>query len=101
MRSAVLLSMATSGRSTNTVSPSQWLCRLLSTSRIEVVQFADIDHPREHPPLEFRPTARRLEKVTSDMCPAKGQNQLLTLQSQAFVGTVAVTHQHDFDQVFA
>jgi hypothetical protein len=35
------------------------------------------------------------------MCPAQGHNQLLTLQRQAFVGTVAVTHQHDCDQVCA
>src|SRR6266699_7190426 len=151
MRSAVFLSMATSGRSTHTLSPSQWLCRLLSTfcwargkagscrcvaqrsciSRsfafrawwhsAKADDWCSSDHPASHcsrrvalrwyssristthvniHPLEFRPTARRLEKVTSDMCPAQGQHQLLTLQSQAFVGTVAVTHQHDFDQVF-
>ncbi len=74
---------------------------LLKTSRLEVVPCADSAHPRAHPPLECRPTARRLEQVTSDMGPAQGQHQLRTLPSQALVGTGAVTHQHDFDQVFA
>src|SRR5687768_3488495 len=50
-------------------------------------------------PLKLWPTARRLEKVTPDMRPAKGQNQLVTVQGQAFIGTVAVTHQDALHQV--
>ena len=58
-------------------------------------------NPREHPRLEFWPTARRLEKVTPDMNPAKGQEQLVILQGQAFLGTGAVTYQDDFAPVFS
>ena len=75
----------------------QLLIPLLQTGCIEAVKLADVANPREHPMLEFWPTARRLEKVTPDMHPAKGQNQLVILQGQAFIGTVAVTYQNDFE----
>src|SRR5262247_3094058 len=61
---------------------------------MEVVKLAEVANPRAHPRLECWPTARRLEQVTPDMNPAKGQKQLVILQGQAFLGTVTVTYQH-------
>src|SRR6516162_778339 len=136
MRSAVLLSIATSGRSTKTVRPSVVMqaaqdllldkvevgiekirltarlhlahvglqvamalgkgCRLLimrhrlipplKTGLIEAVERANVVDPGEHPTLELWPTACRLEKIPSHMRPAIGQNELVMVLGEAFVG---------------
>src|SRR5438128_3529870 len=66
----------------------------LKTGFIEVVERANVVDPGEHPTLELWPTARRLEKIPSHMCPAIGQNERAMVLGQAFVGTVSVTDQH-------
>src|SRR4030095_2060621 len=72
----------------------QRLIPRLKTGGMETVELANIFDPAEHPPLELWPTPGRLEKIPPHMRPTKGEEQIVTVLGQAFVGTVAVTHQN-------
>src|SRR5205085_12477219 len=71
----------------------------LKASGMEAIEITDSLHPIPHPICQLWPTVRGLEKVPPHMRPTKGQEQIVTVLGQAFVGTVPVTHQYHVDQV--
>ena len=77
------------------------LIPLLKTGRLETIELANLFDPAEPPPLALRPTPGRLEKIPPYRRPTKGQNQPVTVQGQAFIGTGAVAHPHNLSEVLA
>jgi hypothetical protein len=61
------------------------------TSRVEPVEGPDVLNLLPHPRGELGPTPRRVEKILANMRPAIGQDDLVMILSEGFVGTVPVT----------